>query len=70
MVDEVRNVVLVAGEEIIDAKDVVAVCKQAFAKMRTQEAGPPGDQDSFHLQMLLFGFAGWRSRVPPWQCNG
>jgi hypothetical protein len=54
VIDEVRDVVLVAGEEIVDAEDVVALRQQAFAKMRTQEAGPSGDQDSFHSQMLLF----------------
>jgi hypothetical protein len=48
MAGEVRDVVLVAGEEIVDAEDVVTLGQQALAKMRTQEAGPAGDQDSFH----------------------
>jgi hypothetical protein len=54
MVDQVRDVVLVAGEEIVDAEDVITLGQQAFAKMRTQEAGASGDKDSFHLQLLLF----------------
>src|SRR5450755_1694784 len=57
MPDEMRDVVLVAGEEVVDAENVVAIRQQAFAEMRTQEAGPAGDQDSIHLQMLL---CGWR----------
>jgi hypothetical protein len=54
MVDQVRDVVLVAGEEIVDAEDVITLGQQAFAKMRTQEASASGDKDSFHLQLLLF----------------
>lgn len=49
------DVVFAAGEEVVEADDVVAVRYQTIAKMRTQEAGAAGDEGSgaggvvFHL---------------------
>ena len=70
MTDEMREVVLVAGEEVVHAEDVVARRQQALAKMRAQEAGPAGDEDSLHGQMLRFGLAGPQSRLAGVRCDG
>ena len=39
--EQVRDVVLGAGEEIVDAEHVLAIGEQAFAKVRSEEPAPP-----------------------------
>ena len=41
---QMRDVVLAAGEEVVDAQHVVAVAQQALAQMRAEEAGAAGHQ--------------------------
>src|SRR4051794_39265334 len=36
------------GEQIIDADDVIAALQQRIAKVRTDEAGPSGDEGMVH----------------------
>ena len=44
---EVRNVVLAAGEIIVDAENIVAGSEQAFAEMGAEETRPAGHQHAF-----------------------
>ena len=46
VIEQMGNVVLGAGEEVVQADDVVAVVQQAFAEMRAEEAGTTGDEDA------------------------
>jgi hypothetical protein len=45
----VRNVGLLAREEIIEADDIVPFLDQPFAKMGTEETGSAGHQNSMNL---------------------
>ena len=45
--DEMGDVALGAGEEIIDADDVRAPLQQALAQMRAEEAGAAGHENTF-----------------------
>ncbi len=45
---QVRDVALAAGEEIVDTEHIVAAADQAIAQVRTEKAGAAGDQDAFH----------------------
>jgi hypothetical protein len=45
----VLDVVLLAGEEVIEADDIVALIDHAFADVAAEEAGTAGDEDSFVL---------------------
>jgi hypothetical protein len=44
VVEQMIDVALRAGEEIIDANDVRAACEQAIKEMRAEEASTPGNQ--------------------------
>jgi hypothetical protein len=44
--DQVLDVAPRAGEEIVDAEDLGALGEQAVAKMRAEEAGAPGHQNT------------------------
>jgi hypothetical protein len=44
VVEQMIDVALRAGEEIIDANDVRAACEQAITEMRAEEASTPGNQ--------------------------
>jgi len=48
--DEMRDALLAAGQEIVDAQDVVTLPQQALAKMRAQEAGAAGHQNAARSQ--------------------
>ncbi len=43
---QVRNVRLLAGKEIVQADDVVSGLNEALAKMRAQEAGAAGNENA------------------------
>ena len=43
---EVRDVVGVAGDEVVEPDDLVTVREKAIGEMRAEEAGAAGDQDS------------------------
>ena len=45
MGQQMLDVVLAAGEEVVDADDVVAFRNQAIAKVRTEEPGAAGDEN-------------------------
>ena len=45
--DQVGNILLSPGEEIVDAKHVVPFIEQAFAQMRAEEARAPRDHHAF-----------------------
>ena len=44
---QVRDVVLAAGEIIVDAEHVVALGEQPLAQMRAEKTGAAGDQNAF-----------------------
>ena len=44
VIEQMGDVVLDAGEEIVKADDVVTVVQQALAEMRAEEAGAAGDE--------------------------
>ena len=46
MIEQMSNVVLSAGEEVIQTDDVVTVVQQPFAQMRAEEAGAASDEDA------------------------
>ncbi len=43
-----REISLMAGDEIVDANDFITLQKQAIAKMRSDESGSPGNKDTLH----------------------
>ncbi|MCZ7597587.1 MAG: hypothetical protein M5U09_07405 [Gammaproteobacteria bacterium] len=47
IVDERQDVLLVAGEVVVDADHLVAAFEQARAKVGTEEAGAAGDENAF-----------------------
>ena len=47
IVQQAQDVVLVAGEKVVDAKDVVSGRQQPFAEMRTQKTRSAGYHHSF-----------------------
>jgi hypothetical protein len=49
MIAQMGDVQFGSGEEIVDAKDVVALGDQSVAQMGTQETRATGDQNSFHV---------------------
>ena len=58
VVEQVLDVVLGAGEEVVDAEHVVAALQQPLAQMRAEEAGAAGDEGAFsqgvgHLIIVL-----------------
>ena len=59
ILEQMQNVVLGAGEEVVQTEHVVAVGKQALAQMRAEKAGATGDEDAFsegviHIQAAPF----------------
>jgi len=44
---QMRHVGLLAGEEIVQADDVVLLFREPLAEMRAQETGAAGDQNAF-----------------------
>ncbi len=52
VVEQVGDVVLGAGEEVINADDVMAVGEEAFAQVAAQEAGAAGDEDAFAQRVV------------------
>ena len=43
---EVGDVELAAGKEVVDRHDIVAVLEEAFAEMGTEKAGAAGDENA------------------------
>jgi hypothetical protein len=64
--DEMSDVALGAGEEVVDADDIRAPLQQSLAQMRAEEAGPAGHQNALfqmHWGLRLFSGAScehWR----------
>jgi hypothetical protein len=50
---------LSAGEEVVDAQQLVALLEQPVAQMRAEKARPAGDQDS--LARVIFAHRRCRS---------
>jgi hypothetical protein len=45
--DDMRDVTLGAGEEIVDADEIGAALQQALAQMRAEKTGPAGHENAF-----------------------
>ena len=50
--EKMGDIRLLARKEIVNAKNVVSLVEQAFAKMRAQEACTTGSKNSFHCNLL------------------
>ena len=50
--EEMPDVVLAAGEEIVDADDVVALAEEALAEMAAQKSRAARDQDASSCSLL------------------
>ena len=46
MIEQMGDVVLGAGEEVVKTDDIMAVVQQAFAKVRAEEACTANDEDA------------------------
>jgi hypothetical protein len=46
VVEEVLDVALAAGEEVVEADDFVAFVEEAFAEVGAEESGAAGDEDT------------------------
>jgi len=44
--EKMRDIVLGAGKEVIEAKDIVAAFHQSVAEMRAEKAGATGNEDA------------------------
>ena len=53
MTDEVLDVALRAGEEIVEADDLVASLDQPLAQVRADKAGASGDEDRLAIDPAL-----------------
>ena len=62
MVEQVLDVVPPAGEEVVQADDVVALGQQPVAEMRADEAGAAGDEDSHGVNVSWSGAPASRRR--------
>ena len=47
--EQVGDVGLLAGEEVVEADDVVPLLDQPLAEVRAEEAGAAGDQNAFDV---------------------
>ena len=66
--DEMRDVALGAGEEIVDADDVVAALQQALAQMRAEEPGPAGHEyPLFEMHLRSVACAAASPRAPSYR---
>ena len=45
MANQVFDIALGAGEEVVEANDIVAACDQTIAQVRTQKACAPRNQN-------------------------
>jgi hypothetical protein len=46
VIEQMFDVAAGAGEKIIEANDIGALCQKALAQMRTEEAGAAGHQNT------------------------
>ena len=65
VVEQVGDVVLGAGEEVVDAEHVVALGQQAVAQVAAQKAGAAGDEDALGGVVVALGHDGWVLRPMP-----
>ena len=50
VIEQMDDVVLAAGEIVVDAQNVVAIAQQSLAQMRTEESGPSCHQNALSCQ--------------------
>jgi hypothetical protein len=50
---QVCDVVFGAGEEVVQADDIVAVVQQAFAQVRAEETGAAGDKGARAVELVF-----------------
>ena len=59
---QMRDVVLGAGEEIVDAEDLVALLQQPVDQVRAEETGAAGDHHAF-ARIIIAGQVSSSSRT-------
>jgi hypothetical protein len=52
IVEEVLDVLAGAGEEVVEADDLVAGAEQLLAEVRAEKSGAAGDEDARHAPLL------------------
>ena len=55
VVEQVGDVVLGAGEEVVDTQHVMALREQAVAQVAAQKAGAAGDEDALGGVVVALG---------------
>ena len=55
VVEQVRDVVLGAGEEVVDTEHIVSLAEQLLAQVRAEKTGAAGDQHAFAMIILHVG---------------
>jgi len=55
VVEQMGDVVLGAGEEVVEADDIMTIVQQAVAEMRAEEAGAAGDERA-NAGVVVFHF--------------
>ena len=57
---QVANILLLAGEEVIEADDIMPLGNESVAQVRTQKSGPAGNEDTFERvrhRLQIFSWA-------------
>jgi hypothetical protein len=65
VVEQVRDVVLGAGEEVVDTEHVVPFGQQAVAQVAAQKAGAAGDEDALGGVVVALGHDACELRPMP-----
>jgi hypothetical protein len=50
LIEQVVDVGLLAGEEVVEADDVVALLDESIAQVRAEEPGAAGDENTFTIR--------------------
>ena len=55
--EEMRNISLGTGEQVVEADHIVALIHQPVTEVRADESGSPGDQNSFNVVLHAYRVA-------------
>ena len=55
VLEQVVDILPTTGEEVVQAYDVVALCQEAFAEVRADEAGTAGYEDAHNPDRVYCG---------------
>ena len=54
---EVTDIVLASGKEVVEAQDLMSLDKKPLAEMRTEKAGPAGNENPLHHRFTEINIA-------------